>query len=382
MLHDAYITNTAVFLPNARITNDDIETVLGSLGRQSRAVKRRVLMNNGIVSRHYAVDPATQEMTHTNTELTVAAIRGLEHRGQSLESMQVLACGTSSPDQLIPSHASMVHADLEVPPCEVVCTSGVCCSGMSALKYGYMSVLTGMSKNAVTTGSELASPSLRAAHFRSQHSPSNESVDKSPILAFSDAFLRWMLSDGAGALWIDSCPNNDQVSLRIDWMDLLSFANESEVCMYCGMRKHEDGSATSYRVVDDPDTFHGEGFLNLAQDVRVLQDRLPTLMARAIERTISKHELSPKSIDWLLPHYSSDWFREPLFDGLQALNFEIPFDRWFTNLATKGNTGSASIYIILDELMYSGQLKVGESLLCVVPESARMTFALMHLTVV
>ena len=55
--------------------------------------------------------------------------------------------------------------------------------------------------------------------------------------------------------------------------------------------------------------------------------------------------------------------------------------RWFTNLASKGNTGSASIYIMLDELFRSGVLQPGETLLCYIPESGRFSTAFMHLTV-
>jgi 3-oxoacyl-[acyl-carrier-protein] synthase-3 len=258
----------------------------------------------------------------------------------------------------------------------------VCCSGLSALKYGFLNVASGLSKNAVVTGSELASPSLRASHFDCQVSHSETELNKKPQLAFSDQFLRWMLSDGAGAMWVSAKPNADQLSLRIDWIELISFANESDVCMYCGMRKTDDGQAASYRIVDDGQTLFREGYLNLAQDVAVLQDRLPRLMSQAIEWTIAKRELVADHIDWLLPHYSSEWFRQKLYDGLVDLQFEIPWERWFSNLSTKGNTGAASIFIMLEELVASGNVKSGQRLLCLVPESARMTFALVHLTAV
>ena len=67
---------------------------------------------------------------------------------------------------------------------------------------------------------------------------------------------------------------------------------------------------------------------------------------------------------------------------MQAASFTIPQDKWFTNLHSKGNTGSASIYIMLDELFRSGQLRDGQRILCFVPESGRFTGAFMHLTVV
>ena len=92
--------------------------------------------------------------------------------------------------------------------------------------------------------------------------------------------------------------------------------------------------------------------------------------------------MSPNAVDWLLPHYSSQWFRQPRYDGLADLDFEIPFERWFTNLTSKGNTGAASIYIMLEELVTSGRAQTGERILCIVPESSRMMFGFIHLTVV
>ena len=71
-----------------------------------------------------------------------------------------------------------------------------------------------------------------------------------------------------------------------------------------------------------------------------------------------------------------------LYDGMMAEGMGISFDRWFTNLKTKGNTGSASIYIILEELVSSGRVQPLQRILCFVPESARFTFSLMHLTAI
>jgi 3-oxoacyl-[acyl-carrier-protein] synthase-3 len=379
---EAYITGWGVCLPNAPVDNEGIEDVLGRLERQSAAVKRRVLMNNGITGRYYAIDPATGNATHTNAQLTADAIRAVARNADfSLSELQTLSCGTSSADQIIPSHASMVHAELDSPPCDVAFFSGVCASGVSALKYGYMNVLTGMADNAIVTGSELASPSLRASHFQSQLAV--EAVDADhPLLPFSHEFLRWMLSDGAGALLIMPQPREDGPSLRIDWVDLVSYANESEVCMYFGLEKLEGNRTRSWRGINDGTTLFREGFLSLAQDVRVLSDRLPTLMKSAIRRMSERQHLSSNDVDWLLPHYSSQWFRQKLFDGLCDIGFMVPWERWFTNLTTKGNTGSAAMYIMLEELMSSGKVRAGEHILCMVPESSRMMFGFVHLTVV
>jgi 3-oxoacyl-[acyl-carrier-protein] synthase-3 len=379
----AYVTAWGVSLPNEPVDNGHIEAVLGQVQARSSRVKRRVLMNNGIVSRYYAIDPVSGDITHSNARLTADAIRNLRGgSGFSTDDIQCLACGTSSADQVIPGHASMVHAELDCPPCDIISASGVCCAGVSALKYGFLNVVSGACDNAVVTGSELSSPSLRASHFSAQVATDSGESEDHDVVPFSNEFLRWMLSDGAGALLIESKPNADGLSLRIDWIDVMSFANESEVCMYFGLRKKDDGTTEGYRTVHDHERFVRQGFLSLGQDVRVLNDRLPALMGSALSRIKEKRRLSPACVDWLLPHYSSQWFRQRLYDGLSDLGLEIPWERWFTNLTTKGNTGSAALYIMLEELMTSGRVSRGQHLLGIVPESARMVFGFVHFTVV
>jgi 3-oxoacyl-[acyl-carrier-protein] synthase-3 len=67
---------------------------------------------------------------------------------------------------------------------------------------------------------------------------------------------------------------------------------------------------------------------------------------------------------------------------LVETNFEIPYEKWFTNLITHGNTGSASIYIMLEELFNSNRLIKGQKILCYIPESGRFSTAFMSLEVV
>jgi len=96
----------------------------------------------------------------------------------------------------------------------------------------------------------------------------------------------------------------------------------------------------------------------------------------------AKHGLAPGELTWFLPHYSSEVFRQELYDRFLEIDFPIPFDAWFTNLAEKGNTGSASIFIMLEELVRSGRIAAGDRILCFVPESARFSAAYALLTAV
>ena len=378
---NAYITDIAVFLPNEPVDNQHIEKVLGMVHQTPSRTRAVILRNNKIRERYYAIEPGTRRITHSNAQLTAEAVRRLSpHEGFTPDQIQCLACGTSSPDQIMPGHGLMVHGELGSAPCEVSSMSGICLAGISSLKYAALSVACGSTGNAVATGSELASSFMRAELFEAVSPERGAELESNPSTCFDADFLRWMLSDGAGAAFISREPENGRLALRIEWIEHLSFAGELETCMYSGAVKNDDGSITGWRSLDGAT---GTGAFLVKQDVKLLnREIIKTIVDRTLTRVIAKHGIPPESVTWFLPHYSSDYFRQSLHDRMAGIGFGIPQERWFTNLATKGNTGSASIYIILEELFHSGRLQRGDSILCMVPESGRFSVAYLLLTAV
>lgn len=384
MTAKAYITDIAGFLPNPPVGNDDIESVLGMVGGRPSRSRRITLRNNGIQTRHYAIDPASGRFTHTNAQLAAEAVRALWARsGLRPGEMELLCCGTSGPDQIKPGHAHMVHGELASPPCEAVSFAGVCMSGTAAIKYAWMSVATGQVRRAVATGSELASSFMLARNFEPEIDSRVAELERSPELAFEKDFLRWMLSDGAGAVLVSDAPNRERLSLRIDWIDGLSYAGEMPACMYSGAIRLADGRLQGWRVPDDPQEILRQSYFAVKQDARLLNEHvLPLTVGRALPAIAARHGLRAEDVAWFLPHYSSEYFRPRLAAAMAGCGFAIPEERWFSNLVRKGNVGSAAIYLILEELFYSGRLRAGDRLLCYVPESARFAVNWMQLTVV
>jgi 3-oxoacyl-[acyl-carrier-protein] synthase-3 len=378
-----YITDLAIFLPNAPVSNEQMEDFLGMVNQLPSRTRKIILRNNGIKNRYYAIDPKTGEITHTNAQLAAEAIRRLKPQPDfSLEQIECLCCGTSLPDQIMPGHAPMVHGELGGAPLEAVSTAGVCLAGITAFKYAWMNIASGQSRNAVATGSENSSSAMQAQQMKSVAAEKIAALDKNHALSFEEDFLRWMLSDGAGAAYM-SCdhPGEGKLALKIDWVEILSFANEMEPCMYAGANKLQDGTLRGWRQYDGLEAIQ-QGVFNVKQDVKLLNaEIIKTATERTMPRIIKKHGLRADEVDWFLPHYSSNYFRKPLMEGLARVGMDIPEERWFTNLAEKGNTGSASIYIMLEELFHSGKLKKGEKILCFIPESGRFSISYMQLTV-
>lgn len=377
-----YITNIASFLPNDPVSNDDMENLLGQVGQRPSRARRLVLRSNGIQQRHYAIDPSTGEVNYSNAQLTAEAIRKLESEDFQLNQLDCLSCGTSIADQLMPNHAVMVQGELSLPTIEAVATSGVCLAGITALRYAQLSVLSGVHERAVATGSELSSVMMRAENFSAETEAQLELLGHHPELAFEKDFLRWMLSDGAGAVLLEAQPAKDRLSLRIDWLHIYSYAGEMETCMYAGAVKNDDGSLRGWQRYSQKDR-NEQSVMAVKQDVKLLNENvLHYTVERPLEDLIPRYELCADEFDYFIPHYSSHFFADGVEASLKNVGLPIPRERWFTNLYSKGNTGSASIYIMLDELYHSGRLQPGQSLLCYIPESGRFSSGMMKLTVV
>ena len=379
-LNEVYITRTASFFPNEPVSNDEMETFLGVINDQTSKSRRIVLRNNKILNRFYAIQPDGTP-THTNSEMVALAVRKLfENRPEELKEVDLLSCGTSSPDQMMPSHAVMVHGWLpDSNTIEVVSPSGVCCSGMHAFKYAYMAIKLGEKSKAISSGSERLSRILRADQFELEVKRLVE-LEENPFLAFEKDFLRWMLSDGASTFLLENKKSETGVSLRVDWIEGFSFANEAEACMYMAADKNPDGTLKSYMDYT-PTEVYEKSILSIKQDVKLLGENIVKLGFKKLKETIVKKGVDVNEVAYFLPHMSSHFFEDKIYDALKEYDIEIPKEKWFTNLSYQGNVGAASIYMMVDGLLNSGKLKVGDQILLAVPESSRFSYVFSLLTV-
>uniref|UniRef100_UPI004047A482 beta-ketoacyl-ACP synthase III n=1 Tax=Aliarcobacter sp. TaxID=2321116 RepID=UPI004047A482 len=379
---NVYINNIQKFMPNEPVDNKNIEEYLGYIGGKKSKAKNIVLRSNGIKRRFYVLEKGTQKPLFTNAQLCSNAIGKLVDEDFSLEDIECLACGTTSPDQLMPGHTLMVQGELGISSIETISAAGICLSGINALKYIYYGIKAGEIKKAVSCGSEASSPILSARNFTEESNHKLEELEKNAGIAFEKDFLRWMLSDGAGAMRVENAPNKNKISLKIEFIEVLSYAGEMPVCMYSGLEVLDDKSIKSWRGYEQKEVME-KSLLSVRQDVKLLNENIVEYtVTKPLIEIINKKEIKADDYDYFVPHYSSTYFRDKLYEGLIKANFEIPYERWFTNLVTHGNTGSASIYIMLEELFNSGKLEKGQKILCYIPESGRFSTAFMSLEVV
>lgn len=379
-LSEVYIINTSIYLPNEPVSNEDMELYLGFINGKPSKSKEIVLRNNGIKTRYYALTKEGKA-THTNAQMTALAVKAL-FAGEpvKIKNLELLSCGTSSPDQMLPSHGVMTHGWLpESNAMEVVSPSGVCCAGMHAFKYAYMAVKTGDVQLAVATGSERFSGSIVSNVFEEEAQKLVE-LQKNPVIAFEKDFLRWMLSDGASAFLLSDKKNETGLSLRVDWIEGVSYANVKETCMYMAGEKLADGTLKSYLDFTH-DEIMSKSVFSIKQDIKLLSDNIIPLGGERLKEIFEERGLVPEDVNYFLPHISSEYFKSKIFDIMVLYGKTIPYEKWFINLYNLGNVGAASAYMMVHELFQSGKLKKDEKILVLVPESGRFSYMYAMLTV-
>ena len=381
LLRDVYITGCGASLPGEPVGVGTMEDHIGRIGGRSSAVGRRALRWNGVETRHYAMAP-DGTVLHSNASMAAQAVRAaLDDAGLSVGDLNHLATATTQGDYLVPGHASAVHAELGalcpgMGPIEIASYQSVCASALMAMKGAWLQVRAGEANVAVTTGSEFSS-----RWFRPEFYEGTALVDAKGRARMEADFLRFTLSDGAGAVVLEPRPRPDGLSLKVDWIDLTSLAHAFDPCMWAGSTFADRADMKSAWSHVGPTASHASGAVALLQDFDLLKIVIRAWIGVWMKK-VDDGRIVPDAVDHLLCHYSAKSLREEIVSILRSTKAMIPEDKWFSNLATVGNVGSASIWVMLDEFMKSGRAKRGEKVLLIVPESGRAMVGFMMLEVV
>ena len=361
-----YIARTAAYLPGQPVANDAIGRFMGELPGEGD-VREKMLRLNGIVSRHYAQDER-QHPTHDVYDLAHEAIAGLVAGEPLPAAVTFLSVGTTYAPLAAPGIASIVHGRLGESgvlsqPVEINSHAGICTSSANGLVAAVRAVERGEHAAAIAAGTEHASDALKASAIvpiddRDQH------ADVRRSRWFMSVFLRFMLSDGAGAVLLSDRVVGEHV-WQVEWTHARSHAHERPLCMHVESRT-----------------------ALLSQDPDILARHLFPAGEQVLGEALARQNAAIDDFAAVLPHLSSLYFARRVDRMLAKFLREPPprFDaatlppRW-TNLATAGNTGAASAFLLLDGYLRGPgrERAIGDRVLLLVPESGQFNFVVVSL---
>ena len=368
--HRVYLQSAGYFMPGQPVSNDELDRYIAPLNRTSGRIKQRILAENGIRQRYYAID-AEGGTAFGNAQMAAHAIRDCLRRGDArLADVSLLASGSSGGDALMPGFANMIQGELAAHPMETLSVHGICAAGVSAIQAAAQAVEMGSHARALAVASELPSRLFKRSRFSARGYDAD----------FDSHFLRWMLSDGAGALLLGdggaALPGASRgIRLKLKWVHQRSFSGDYPVCMQLGLSADRERAHLDYPSWHEAEA---DGALSLRQDIRLLP-HLFDIGIHEYAKLVRDGWVDPDQVDHFLCHYSSEKFIPVVADLMEKAGLAIARERWFSNLAWRGNTGAASILIMLAEFLETREVRPGEQIFCYIPESGRFMTAYMLL---
>jgi 3-oxoacyl-[acyl-carrier-protein] synthase-3 len=302
------ITGTGAALPSRAVGNEELAARLARDGIETS--DEWIVARTGIRQRYLA------EPELTTTALAARAARAaLEMAGVPADSVDLIVLATSTPDQVFPSTACLVQAELGVRGAAAFDVQAVCSGFVYGLTVADAMIRTGIYRRALVIGAEVFSR----------------------ILDWKDRTTCVLFGDGAGAVVLEAAHEAGILAARLH-------ADGSQASILC-----TSGRVDAGQVVGDPFLrMDGQAVFKLA--VNVLDSSAREVLADA--------QLQPSSVDWLIPHQANVRIL-----SATARKLGLAEDRLIVTVDQHGNTSAASVPLALDLAVRDGRVRRGQHVL-------------------
>ena len=307
------IIGTGSYVPPDILTNDNLSEMVDTSDEWIRT-------RTGICNRHIAKDMDNADMAYN------AARNAVEDARIEASKIGLIIVATSTPEYAFPNQASLVQEKLKAVNAMCFDVSAACSGFITALDIAASMLKAGSYKYALVIGSE----------------------KMSEIVNWKDRSVCVLFGDGAGAVVLKAVDNNTEdvtgalVGHERGIIDSNIYNDGTGASVLTGGRRFSDSCSTDIFI-------HMDG-----QEVfKFAVKSVPT----AIETLLHNNNMDINEVDKFILHQANVRIIESVAKRLKADKDKFP-----VNLNEYGNTSSASIPILLDELNRNGSLKQGEKL--------------------
>lgn len=297
------IAGTGAYLPERILTNADLEQMVETSDQW-------IIERTGISRRHIMADHET-----TSTMAEMASRKAIEAAGISAKDIELIIIGTSTPDRIFPSTATILQDRLGIYGCTAFDVSAACAGFLYGVSIADKFIRTGAVKNALVIGAESLTRLV-------------DWMDRSTCILFGD---------GAGAVVLQAS----------DKPGILSTHTHADG-RYHGLLY----AANHIGELKEPPYLRMKGSEVFKLAVNA--------MGNVAEETLEHNKMDRSQIDWLVPHQANLRIIKAT-----AKKLDMPMERVVLTVEDQGNTSAASIPVALDIAVRDGRIKRGENVMCV-----------------
>lgn len=365
MVRPIRVLGTGAFLPGEPVPPERVEDVLGRIpGLPPRFAARaerigvEVLARGGVRARHYALDPVTRAQTETNVSMMEKAVRAaLAPAAIEPGSVDLLITAAPMSDYACPSTSALLQGRLGVESLTEIEIHSNCTGAPKGVQIALDMLRVGRHRRAVVVYSQLSSAFLRAEFFN----PAKVGLEH---LA-----LRWMMSDGAGAIVLDGGETADEGPHVLD-----AYVESTGGLREPGMIGGSAGAFAHEVPLEGRPTFeaiHASGRHHVAQDLTSVGRDAPHQLVEGVARMLERVGVAGADVSRFLlgipgRRFMTDDVKAFFRRRVGADPDLAPFD-----IEDFGYCGGATIFVQLDRLLRGPGLRSGELVAAYLEESSK-----------
>ena len=301
------IAGTGSYLPERVITNDDLAKTIDTSDEWIAA-------RTGIRQRHIAADGQT-----TSDLALEAAKRALDAAGMTADEIELIVVGTTTPDVIFPSTATIVQSKLGIAGCPAFDVNAACSGFIYGLTVADKFIRSGSVRNALVIGAETLTR----------------------MLDWTDRTTAVLFGDGAGAVVLRADTETGILSTHMHADGSKGDLLHNPVGVSVGFKPEEDRAGVVVKMAGNEVFKHA---------VKALDS--------VVEEALEANGIDRSEIDWLIPHQANLRIIEAT-----AKRLNMSMDNVIVTVDKHGNTSSGSVPLALDGAVRSGRVQRGQLLL-------------------
>lgn len=305
----AAITGIGAFLPEYRLTNEEISTLVETSDEwimQRIGIKERRIM---------------KEEGKATSDMGAAAIKELlEKTGTKPEEIELLICATITPDSPLPSAANIISNKAGLVNAWSFDLNAACSGFVYALTTGSKFIESGQYKKVIVLGADMMSA----------------------ITNYKDRATCPLFGDGAAAVLLE--PNTEDLGV-IDHINRVDGAGSQ----FLQIKSGGSMRPASIETIENDEHF-------VYQEGQTVFKSAVSNMADVAVEIMKKNNITSEDLDWFVPHQAN----MRIIDAV-GRRMGIDKEHVMVNIQQYGNTTAATIPLCLYD--YEKQLKKGDNVI-------------------
>ena len=352
------LSGTGSFLPGKPIAIDEVDYYLGELTEAPVKIQKWLRRMKNLMDEmlevdyyHYAIDPKTREFTDDNITMSVKAAQiAIEKAGLKATDIDLIVYGSAHQDQM-PTASVRIQEALGIEQCGEMAIHANCTSAYKALLVASDFIRSGRYKNALVISSSMSSSELRAEYY-------NQAIVKKEEL-----FLRYFLSDGAGALVLQAVDEKKD-GLFVEHTYMESIGGKKPSAMLNKRPAYWMSPKEEYEL----------GYHHLAQmfneQLRThFHDEDGSVFLKGLKRMLDKYPINLNELKYFQVNFPSKHISELIMEECEELG--ISRETLYTKISTMGYAGPPMAFISIDKILSEEKLKHNDLILSFVTEVSK-----------